>query len=377
MPREILALEGTGVTASPIPDTAVIVIPVVVHVVYNNEKQNISDKQILSQIEALNADFNGLNADLSRVPAYFKPLAASVGIRFELARVTPQGAPTNGINRVKTSTKYFKDNDGVKFTRSGGVDAWDPSRYMNIWVCDLDLSLLGYASFPGGPKDRDGVVIDYKVFGTIGDLQAPYNKGRTATHEVGHWLGLKHLWGDGYCGDDGIDDTPQQQQMSRGCPTGQVHSCGSTPYGDMYMNFMDFTNDGCMYMFTLGQRKAMRRLFSQDPLRSALAASDVLTATPSQMPEFKGVDLVAEPVTYPVRMFPNPVIDQLTIEFEDLKWAGYSVAQVFNHLGQQVAQQPLSGSRPALNLGNLKPGLYFVQLKGNGGETYRQKIVKQ
>jgi hypothetical protein len=135
--------------------------------------------------------------------------------------------------------------------------------------------VLGYSSLPGGPADKDGIVISSMVFGTFNTI-SPFNKGRTATHEIGHWLNLKHIWGDGFCGDDKVDDTPNQESANRGCPGGEKITCGTSAHGDMYMNFMDLTDDACMYMFTLGQKERMRALFAQGGPRNSLVTSKAL-----------------------------------------------------------------------------------------------------
>lgn len=355
------------------PDTATITIPVVIHVVYFSNEQNISLQQIQSQLDALNKDFNGQTTDLQKIPAYFKPLAAGAGVRFELAKKDPQGFSTSGINRIKTTKRYFKDDDQVKFTTSSGADAWDASKYLNIWVCDLDLNLMGYASFPGGPANRDGVVIDYKVFGTAPYVSGAYNKGRTLVHELGHWLGLKHLWGDYWCGDDGIADTPPQQKGSRGCPSGEIFSCGTTSHGDMYMNFMDFTDDACMYTFTAGQRAAMRSNFKPGGYMYALTQSDAARSegiAKAPLPE-----TTTEPQATPsIRLFPNPVQGKLTLDLKS-EVPAYTTLQVFNHMGQQIFQQQISQTVTTISTSQFKPGIYFVQLKGNAGE-WREKFVK-
>ena len=233
------------------------VIPTVVHVLYNNSTENISDAQIMSQMNSLNADFRALNSDLSNTPSAFEPYIADTHIEFCLATVDPDGNPTTGINRVATSQSSFSSNNGMKFSSSGGVDAWNTNDYLNIWVCDLGGGLLGYAQFPGGNEATDGVVVGYTCFGSIGTAQAPYGLGRTLTHEVGHWLNLRHIWGDSYCGDDFVDDTPTQQSSNGGCPDFPSVTCGNGPNGDMHMNYMDYTYDACMYMFTEGQSNRM------------------------------------------------------------------------------------------------------------------------
>ena len=190
--------------------SAVLTIPVVVHVVYNNSTENISTAQVQSQIDILNEDFRRLNADASNTPSGFQSVAADAEIEFCLASTDPNGNSTTGITRTSTSQSSFSyNNDGVKYSSSGGIDAWNTSEYLNIWVCDLSSGLLGYAQFPGGNASSDGVVCDYAYFGNIGTATSPFHLGRTATHEVGHYLNLRHIWGDSNCGNDYCNDTPE------------------------------------------------------------------------------------------------------------------------------------------------------------------------
>ena len=250
----------------PAKRVAQITIPVVVHVVYRNSSQNLSDARILSQIQVLNEDFQMLNADADG----YWPQAADAQIAFCLATVDPNGDPTNGIQRRSTKKRSFSySNDGVKFYSSGGLDAWPADDYLNIWVCNLGNNLLGYAQFPGGPAATDGVVIDYAYFGT--NATSPYDLGRTATHEVGHWLNLRHIWGDGPCGvDDFVADTPESDASNGGCPIGHV-SCGTE---DMVQNFMDYTYDACMNLFTAGQAARMNAVLAPGGARYSLQSSN-------------------------------------------------------------------------------------------------------
>ncbi len=258
----------------------VVKIPVVVHVVYNTPDQNISDAQIQSQIRILNEDYRKLNTDVTAVPSVFQPLAADAKIEFALACKAPGGGTTNGIIRKSTPVAGFSPNDAVKFSRDGGSDAWPRDTYLNIWVCNLTGGVLGYAQFPGGPADTDGVVIDSTAFGDTGTAASPFNKGRTATHEIGHWLNLRHIWGDDcpsgdQCsGSDLVADTPNQECMNYGCPTFPHVSCSNGPNGDMFMNYMDYTDDACMVMFTHGQSARMDAAISGP--RSAIMSSDGL-----------------------------------------------------------------------------------------------------
>lgn len=235
-------------------------IPVVVHVVWHEESQNISDEQIHSQIEVLNADFRMSNADIETVPEPFKPLVADARVEFALADTDPEGEPTDGITRTRTETAMFDSDDAVKHADSGGADAWPADRYLNLWACPLGGGLLGYAQFPGGDPETDGVVVNHRGFGTTGTATAPFDGGRTAVHEIGHWLNLRHVWGDdgeGCSGSDFVDDTPNQGGPNRGVPEFPKISCENGPHGDLFMNFMDYSDDAAAVMFTQGQTERM------------------------------------------------------------------------------------------------------------------------
>ncbi|WP_165903737.1 GEVED domain-containing protein [Hymenobacter gummosus] len=258
--------------------TAVVTIPVVVHVLYNTAAQNISDAQIASQIAVLNEDFRKLNADRTSVPSAFAGLAADANIEFVLAKRTPSGAATTGIQRKQTTKTSWGTDDQMKSASTGGLDAWNSSKYLNLWVCNLSGGVLGYAQFPGGPAATDGVVILTTAFGRGGSAVSPFNLGRTGTHEVGHWLNLRHIWGDANCGNDLVSDTPTQQTSNYGCPSFPKRTCGNTTNGDMFMNYMDYTDDRCMYMFSVGQSTRMNALFASGGARAGLVTSDGGTA---------------------------------------------------------------------------------------------------
>jgi hypothetical protein len=270
---EIEAQTNSFISANPDGSRAVITIPVVVHVVYNTTAQNISDAQIASQITILNNDFRKLNADASLIPSIFTGVSADCEINFCMAQRTPSGAATNGIVRVSTTSTSFVDDDRVKSSSTGGSTAWDATKYLNIWVCNLGSGLLGYAQFPGGPTSTDGVVCTFTAFGNTGTAAAPFNKGRTATHEVGHWLNLRHIWGDATCGSDFVSDTPPHNAANYGCPTyPHLSTCTGTPT-EMTMNYMDYTDDACMYMYTAGQKSRMQALFATGGSRVGIATS--------------------------------------------------------------------------------------------------------
>jgi hypothetical protein len=254
----------------------IIRIPVVVHVVWNKEEENVSDAQIQSQIEVLNKDFRKLNQDISQVPDVWKDITVDLGIEFFLATKDPDGNPTTGVTRTHTSVTSFFTDDKIKFESAGGKDAWPADRYLNMWVCKLGGGLLGYAQFPGGPAETDGVVITHTGFGTTGTARPPFDKGRTATHEIGHWLNLYHIWGDdgtGCTGSDEVDDTPNQASGNTGFPSFPHISCDNGPNGDMFMNYMDYVDDMCMVMFTQGQATRMNACL-EGPRSSFLTVSE-------------------------------------------------------------------------------------------------------
>ena len=246
-----------------LPDT--IFIPVVVHVLWHTAQENIIDAQIISQIKILNEDFNSRNADTANTPAYFKPLKGKTNFYFVLAKQDPDGMPTTGINRKYTFIeKGFGLDGSVNFTNRGGQDAWNPRYYVNIWCCKMEDVSGTFAStyFPGGSLLRDGIQCDYHYMGSGGITQPPYNLGRTITHEMGHYFNLDHVWGPSditfisYCGDDDhVEDTPPQSKANYYCPSFPKSSCAN--YSDMFMDYMDYTDDPCMNMFSKGQAERM------------------------------------------------------------------------------------------------------------------------
>ena len=252
----------------------IITIPVVIHVLYRNSTENISDAQIQSQIDVLNEDFRRTNGDADNTWSQ----AADTQIEFCLAKIDPNGNTTNGITRKQTTREdwgAYADN-AMKKSSSGGIDPWDTTQYLNMWVCPKLSApgfnnLLGFAQFPGGDLLTDGVVMGYKYFGRIGTATAPFNLGRTTTHEVGHFLNLRHIWGDGACGvDDFVNDTPESDASNTGCNT--THSsCGSL---DMVQNYMDYSDDSCMNLYTQGQKNRMRSVLLSGGVRSSLALSN-------------------------------------------------------------------------------------------------------
>jgi len=261
----------------------VVKIPVVVHVVYASAGENISDAQVKSQIDALNLDYRKKNTDIGKIPAPFKSLAFDARIEFALAVRDPNGSPTTGITRTETAKQQFDSHkNDIKFASTGGHDAWPRNKYLNLWTAKTILDpqvgpLLGYAQFPGGAAATDGVVITSDGFGTQGTAQAPFNLGRTATHEIGHWFNLLHIWGDdnGACtGSDNVPDTPNQSDHNFNKPTFPHVTCSNGPNGDMFMDYMDYVDDDTMFMFTAGQVARIRAALNGP--RASLLTSDGL-----------------------------------------------------------------------------------------------------
>ena len=245
-----------------LPD-GTIQIPVVVNVLYKTTAQNISLAQIQSQIDVLNADFAATNSDYNNTPSLYQGVrSGSTGITFVLETVV----------RKKTNKTSWSTNNAMKSSTQGGISATSPTTKLNMWVCNMGGGILGYAQFPGGSTSTDGVVIDDNAFGSVGTVTYPYNKGRTATHEVGHWLNLRHIWGDATCGNDQVTDTPLHNGANYGCPTFPKYatSCSGSP-AMMTMNYMDYTDDACMYMFTAGQKSRMLAVFASGGPRNSFA----------------------------------------------------------------------------------------------------------
>lgn len=349
--------------------SGLIQIPVVIHNLYHLPSEKITDAQVTQQLAVLNNCIRKRNADSVNTPAVFKHLAADLEIEFVLARSNPRGGSTNGILRQYTPIGAWGTDDKMKFSREMGSDAWDTRYYLNIWVCNLDR-FAGYASFPGGPADRDGIVIDYQAFGP--SSHGGNGQGKTLVHEVGHWLALRHLWGDALCGDDYVSDTPQQASYTPGCPKGTRITCGNAPTGDMYMNYMDFTSDVCMNLFTLGQKSRARSLFNPGGPRATMLNSKGLNPPLFSESEIQSTD----PRWLHPQLYPNPASGSITLDLAyDPRWIG-SVFTIYSLTGQPVFSQRIETTVQPIRLNSLRPGLYV--LKGEkAGEKAVFKLVVQ
>ncbi|PWH85315.1 M43 family zinc metalloprotease [Brumimicrobium oceani] len=368
-------------------------IPVVVHVVYDPEtpEQNIHDSIVLNQIEILNNDYNRRNADTVNMRSDFDIIAGSPKIKFRLATIDPNGNPTTGITRTEADKYSFGDLsvftngdfgplEEIKSTQNGGIDPWDQSRYMNIWVGNMEIlgltALLGYATppanlpnWPGGTTAgmSDGVVIQYQAFGSNNPNPlllgggAHTVLGRTLTHEVGHYLGLRHIWGDGDCtNQDGIDDTPNAIEQSTGCDT-TANTCIDNIQGfdlpDMLENYMDYTNEDCQNSFTEGQVDLMHGVLENQRY-------DLVYNNPASV---STEELVAT-------IYPNPTRNVLNIQLDN---GVINAVEVYNAYGQKLISSEESNSAIQLDVSELKQGVYFVRIFTNTGSVAVERFVKE
>ena len=355
--------------AKPQGGISVIKIPVVVHILYHNPDENLSDETVYSQIRVLNECFRRRNPDTVNTPVSFRKVAADCEIEFELATSDPQLRRTSGIIRKYTPLTRWNADDKMKFSAEAGDDAWDCNNYLNIWVCNLGRA-AGYSSFPGGPANKDGIVVAHNVFGI--NKKSGYELGKTAVHEVGHWLGLRHIWGDSDCGNDMIDDTPFQRTFTSGCPNGVRTSCNNGAEGDMYMNYMDFTLDACTNLFTKGQKERMWASFENGGGRNSILSSYGLQ--PPLIDELPVYD--EAPTWFEPRLYPNPASSEITLNLAyDARWIGKTI-NVINSQGQVVTTVLIDSKILKIDLSTFRPGLYFLSAKKDDGSVIKQKFIK-
>ena len=370
-------------------------IPVVVHVVYNTPEQNLADSVIFNQIQTLTEDYNRLNADTVNMRSDFDIVKGSPQINFILAQVDPTGASTTGITRTSTSTSSFgsfafltgdfTDLEKVKSTMDGGEDPWDQSRYLNIWVCNMSINifgtettaLLGYATPPSGlpnwppgstPNLSDGVVIQFQAFGSNNPniLDAGGGaidvRGRTASHEVGHYLGLRHIWGDGDCtAEDGIDDTPNADAQSNQDCDITKNTCTDNIQGvdlpDMIENFMDYSEETCQNSFTQGQVDLMHGVLENQRF-------DLVNNNPAAINE---LDLISFSIA------PNPATNQIQIESSDV----IQKISIVSVDGQIAYTVELNNTSTVINTSELARGYYYVISTSLEKQPSSQSLVIQ
>lgn len=328
---------------------------VVVHILYNVENQNISDDQIQKQIESLNKDFRLENERLASTPTVFKALAANVDIQFCLASSDPEGQPSNGITRTQTNVKEIGLTESYYKFNQGGKMAWDPSKYINIWVADMGNSgILGFSSMPGdgGIIDKDGIVINYRFFGVDGPHQTlPHNLGATLTHEMGHYFGLPHIWGslDTNCDDDdGFSDTPLQNQPTFDCPSFPKPDICTQGNGIMFMNFMDYTDDICQSMFTVQQKSKMLNTLNNE--RKSLLENSVSECTVSTFENKKIQN---------IKIIPNPNQGSFWVEAENSQNGDYFI---FDLSGKLIYSGLIVESKSRIEIAGLENGMYIFKL---------------
>ncbi|MBN4072829.1 zinc metalloprotease [Crocinitomix catalasitica] len=342
-------------------DRATLIIPVVFHIVYNAAIENIDDSLIYQQIQILNDDFQRMNADTVNTPAAFKPLAGSMDVTFCLAQQDPSGQPTDGILRIPTTEVSFASvtnyaiPDPVKHTSTGGSDAWDTQNYLNFWSCNL-TGASAYSAAPGNfvdPAD-DGVVSHYEFFGLSG---AAWPSGRTCVHEVGHFFGLKHIWGDdgGACtGTDFMADTPNQADWTGGCPVFPVtDACTATSPGIMFMNYMDYSGDDCKNMFTVGQTTYMLAVYN------AIMPTYFLVDKCTNVVGIEESESIFEFIPATVVRSMNSIIVQATYPMKTIN--------VHDYLGRLMGRVELNGETTYALVGvisnwNNPSGVYIIEI---------------
>ncbi len=357
-------------------DNLLVTIPVVFHIIWNTPEQNISEAQIQSQLDVMNKDFARLNADTVNTPAPFKPLGANTQIQFCLAQRTPDNQPTNGITRTQTNVvSYARTDTNMYYTSLGGIDIWDRDRYMNCYVVNFTGDILGFAQQPGGPPQQDGMVIGYKYFGTIGTATPPQDKGRTVTHEAGHWFNLDHIWGDepACAQDDNVGDTPLQAGENGGCPNFPLtDACTPNAPGVMFSNYMDYVDDACMNIFTLGQSTRMNAAIN-GPRASLLTSNSCVPVgiipISTEVPENFVLD----------QNYPNPFNPSTNITFSIPK-SSFVTLKVVDISGKEVAvlvnQTLQSGSYKAdWNAAGFATGLYFYTIEADGIKHTKKMIL--
>jgi len=347
-----------------------IIIPVVVHVVYYSIEENISDLQVQSQIDVMNEDYTALNKDYNNYDAGYKSVKGDFNIQFCLVQVIHK----------QTSHKAFPLNDAMKFSKRGGSDVVDPLHKLNIWVCDIGDKYLGYAYIPGTiSEERFGVVCHYKAFGRGAqfNLYPDYNLGRTVTHELGHSFGLEHIWGDSNCGNDFVDDTPLQDSPNFGCPgAGHLSTCKGTPL-EMWMNFMDYTDDRCMYFFSDGQDTRSKYFMDNDPQLNSI----VNAFCPSNN-NMEVITTVAKTNSMKIDEKTFTLFPTITSGILHLRYTNFTDAKtevmIFNESGNLVYKQQLSlmkgKTEYMFNAGKLSNGIYFLHLS-NGNKSESGKFI--
>jgi len=362
----------------------VITIPVVFHVLYTSPFDQLSADQITSQLDQLNRDFSAaaIPEEDERDFNDYRSLAADTRIRFCLPTTDPLGVPTTGVNFRLAPLGVLNDLTAIK-QEVLGLLPWDGQRYLNIWVSPLPDGNGGFAQLPGGGLLTDGIVIDPRYLGSGGRSEVSYDQGKTLTHLIGTYLGLKELWGESSCSDDGVSDTPVHNSPNYGMPgPGHISTCDGNPL-EMVMNFMDNCDDESMYMFTKGQIKRMRAVLSDEGPRSLLASVETQCGEPESItvPEIteEESEEVVEDIELELRLAPNPTLGEVHLNLL-LPESKRGRLEIFNTRGNLVYDLPLLGTRTEqlldINAGKWSGGVYFVRLTADGRTTVKRLTVQ-
>ena len=351
--------------ADQVQTRSVVTLPIVVHVVWYYEEENISDAQIQSQLDVLNEDFRMLNENFSDGPMPFQSLAADIEIEFCLASFDPDGNPTSGITRRETFIENIGGSDDLYYNDDGSIATWDPDSYINIWVCQMADDGLGFAYIPGtaDPPETDGIVIGHQYFGTTGTAANTefYNLGRTATHEMGHYFNLEHVWGpeDGGCNeDDFVSDTPPQFTESEGCFSFPAYDdCTGSGNGIMFNNYMDYSDDRCATMFTQGQK--MRMLAALNGPRSSLLSSNACGLLTSVEEELAKVS---------INIYPNPAQNRLFVSDQ-------VAGEIYDSMGKKILTFD-SNQGTGIDIASLTSGVYFIRFQDKRLTSQKFLVVK-
>lgn len=358
----ILTLYGFFLTAQE----QIYTIPVVVHVVWRDSQENISDEQIAGQMTVLNLDFNKLNCEIPLIEPEFRDRAADIGFAFCLATIDPAGQPTSGITRTTTTIDDIgkaihisTNRRRIYYTDLGGADAWNPQEYLNIWVCDMgDVGESGFGSRPGiNIEAEDGVLCDFRNFGYT--TTPGHETGRTMTHEIGHYFDLLHIWGttSDCSDDDGVEDTPLQTGPHFGCME-EIGLCPGTTSA-MTMNFMDYTDDKCMAMFSEGQKTRMRTALTGP--RQGLTLSEKCQIT-------------IDPDDARFRLFPSPADEKIILQLQNPDLIICNIV-VFDISGRRCLSEETMSGEVEIDCRTYPAGLYIVKATVSNGVRLLAKFA--
>jgi len=355
------------------------ILPVVFNVVYNSAKQKISEEQIYAQIEALNRDFalenrtESIRAEIEE--GFVNVKAKKLDIQFCLPKNNKD--KKFGIKYYHTEAKDLSLEDVIIRSSSFDFSSFPVENYINIWILDFENDITGFAQRPGGPARTDGIFIDYKFFGTGQDVHERFNEGKTLTHLMGNYLGLKDLWGERPCIDDDIDDTPVHSGPNHGCPSYKhISTCSTDNNVEMTMNFMDNTDDACMYMFTVGQMLKMHATIIEGGIRHSLLS----TKTKCSNGKSKEEDFeFANPIyTTETKIYPNPAQDIVNINIQSGS-QGHTYIAIYDALGKMVFSKDfstISGEHiEQINSQNWARGIYFIHIEVNDHSTVDRVVL--